>query len=143
MIRQDHAAAFLALMATFPDGRPVYDGEVPEQGDGTRAAPPYRLVHFRFLTPSAEARPDLIDIEDAARPLEMVAYVHSAADNARAARAIADQTYTVVADQVLTVAGRDSFRVRHTDSQPPDKDKSTGVLIYVAVDEYHMTSLPA
>lgn len=143
MIRQDHAAAFLALMATFPSGAPVYDGEVPKQADGTRMEPPYRLVHFQFTTPGAVDRPDLIDIEDATRPLEMRAFVHSAADTARAARAVADQTYTVVADQELVVTGRTSFRVRHEDSQPPDRDESTGETIFAAVDVYRMTSLPA
>lgn len=143
MIRQDHADAFIALMETFATGAPVYDGVVPKKPDNTRNPPPYRLVHFRFLTPAAEARPDLIDIEDATRPLEMVAYVHSAADNARAARALADQTYTVVADQELVIAGRTSFRVRHVDSQPPDRDESTGETVYSAADEYRMTSLPA
>lgn len=143
MIRQDHADAFLALMATFTGGAPVYDGQVTEQSDGTRAKPPYRLVYFQFTAPGAEDRPDLIDIEDAGRPLEMRAFVHSVAQNARAARALADQTFSVVADQVLAVTGRDSFRVRHEDSQPPDRDESTGVTVFAAVDVYRMTSMPA
>jgi hypothetical protein len=143
VIRQDHAAAFLALMATFAGGAPVFDGEVPEEEDGTRAEPPYRLVHFQFLSPGSEDRPDLIDIEDATRPLEMRAFVHSVAETARAARSLADQTYSVVADQELVVAGRTSFRVRHEDSQPPDRDQSTGVTVFSAVDVYRMTSMPA
>lgn len=143
MIRQDHAAAFLALMATFAGGAPVYDGEVPEEPDGTRAGPPYRLVHFQFLTPSSADRPDLIDIEDASRPLELVAFVHSVAETARAARTVADQTYSVAADQELAVAGRTSFLIRHEDSQPPDRDESTGETVFAAVDVYRLLSVPA
>lgn len=143
MIRQEHAAAFLGLMGTFADGAPVYDGQVPVKPDGSRVEVPYRLVHFQFTTPGADDRPNLIDIEDANRPLEMRAFVHSVAETARAARAVADQTYAVVVDQELVVTGRTSFLIRHEDSQPPARDESTGETLFAAVDVYRTLSVPA
>lgn len=142
MIRQDHAAAFLALMATFPDGSPVYDGEVPKPTTG-RVPLPYRLVYFQFITTQAEEDPAKVGLEDGPKPVELYAYVHSIAATARAARAVADQTYTVVADQELVVAGRVSYRIRHDDSQPPDRDTSTAETVFDAIDVYRLTTSPS
>jgi hypothetical protein len=143
VIRQEHAAAFLALMATFPQGSPVYDGAVPEPAVGERLPPPYRLVHFQFGTGYDDTGRILVGVEAGTKPLEMRAYVHSVADTARAARTVADQTYSVVHDELLVVDARTTFRIRHEDSQPPDRDTSTGRTVFAGVDVYLLVSMPA
>lgn len=143
MNRQDHAAAFIALMETFPQGSPVHDGQVPSPATGPAPAPPYRVVHFQFGTGYDDTGSALVGVESGAKPLEMRAYVHSVAETARAARAVADQTYSAVHDELLVVNGRTTFRIRHEDSQPPDRDTSTGRTVFAGVDVYLLVSMPA
>lgn len=140
MIRQQHAAAFLALMGT---GSPVYDGGVPDTPTGPRKAPPYRVVHLQYETPAAAEDPARTGFEDSRHPLTLRAYVHSVGETARAARAVADHTYEQLLGAELDVPGRVSYRIRHEDSQPPDRDESTGVAVYAAVDVYAVTTVPA
>lgn len=140
MIRQQHAAAFMALMGT---ASPVYDGGVPAAPAGPRRAPPYRVVHLQYETPAAAEDPARVEFEDSRHPIAMRAYVHSVGETARAARAVADHTYELIVGQELAVPGRVSYRIRHEDSQPPDRDESTGVAVYAAVDVYAVTTVPA
>jgi hypothetical protein len=132
-----HAQAFLTLLAAGA-GTPalvVYDGAVPSSPTPT---PPYVVAYFTITTPDEaavgmEAVPDWVDC---------AAYVHCVGGNASASRAVAGRVRAALLGAQPTVSGRSCTRVRHTESQPPQRDESTGRLVFSLVDVYQFRSLP-
>lgn len=132
-----HAQAFLTLLAAAP-GSPalvVYDGVVPSPSP----LPPYVVAYFTITTPDEaavgmEAVPDWVDC---------AAYLHCVGGNGAAARAVSGRVRGVLLGAQPTVAARSCSRIRHIDSQPPQRDESTGRLVFDLVDVYQFRSLPA
>lgn len=137
---QDHADAFLALMRTAA-GSPalvVHDGAVPPDG-----VPPYALLYFHIETPDGLVAPDKVPLTFDSDVIEAWATVHCVGDNAVRARAVSGRVRAAVLNKVLTIPGRTVFPVRFRQSQPPQRDESTGQLVMDQVDVYVVTSVPA
>ncbi len=134
-----HAQAFLTLLAAAA-GTPalvVYDGAVPSSP--TTPTPPYVVAYFTATTPDEaavgmEAVPDWVDC---------YAYLHCVGGNASASRAVAGRVRATLLGAQPTVAGRDCTRIRNPESRPPQRDESTGRLVFDLVDVYRFRSLPA
>ena len=132
-----HAQAFLNLLAAAP-GSPalvVYDGAVPSPAP----VPPYVVAYFTITTPDEPS----VGIEDVPNWVDATAYLHCVGGNAAAARAVSGRVRPVLLGVKPTVAGRDCARIRHIDSQPPQRDETTGRLVFDLVDVYQFRSLPA
>jgi hypothetical protein len=131
----EHAAAVLALLNGIPAPSPaVYDGKVPDPAPDPRLNP-YVLVY----TYSTDPEPDF-----EAKPwqFEMTAVCHCVGGNAQAARMVADLVRTALLGVQPTVVGRSCAPIRRVDSQPPQRDESTGELWMDQIDSYTIRSLP-
>lgn len=134
-----HAQAFLTLLAAAP-GSPalvVYDGVVPSSP--STPLPPYVVAYFTITTPDEaavgmEAVPDWVDC---------AAYLHCVGGNGAASRAVAGRVRATLLGAQPTVTGRSCSRIRHAESQPPQRDESTGRLVFDLVEVYQFRSLPA
>ncbi|MEU4399779.1 tail completion protein gp17 [Micromonospora orduensis] len=137
MTVQAHADAVLARLRSAP-GSPslvVYDGQVPEG-----PAPAYVVVYLHADTPEL---PDSRSVQGASERFVLNVYCHSVGGAAVAARGVAQRVRGVLLDAVLSVPGRRCWPVRHVDSQPPQRDESTGRLVMDQVDVYRLESVPA
>lgn len=111
----------------------VYDGQVP-----AGAKPPYVLVYSSLVRPSDG------DVDLAADGLSRVWVVRwichcvGSGTNASAARAVAQRVRTKLLDQRVTVPGLNTGLIRLEDSQPPERDETTGVLVMDAVSTYRL-----
>lgn len=141
MTYQLHAASILALLDA-DDVSPalvVRDGVVP-----SGSVPPYVLVYFAVDSP--EAGIDFggtSDLSYSSRRVDCYAYCHSVGGNGAAARAVAARVRAVLLDVVPTITGRTAFPIRLTESQPPVRDETTGVLVMDQVDVYRLSTIPA
>jgi hypothetical protein len=122
------ANAGLALLAADTQ-LTVFDGQVPDASPSQQ--PPYVVVYTTVGRPG----------DDLDRPLtgrsavfEARWIVHAVGGNAQAARAVAQRVRTQLLDQVLVVPGLVCAPVRWEDSQPPQRDETTGVLLMDAVE---------
>jgi hypothetical protein len=134
----EHAAAILALLDadnTAP-ALVVYDGKVPD-GSPPPSSNPYVLVYFAAYD-SETNRPLTL----ASQRAVVRAYCHSVGGNAKAARIVADRVRVALLDVVPTVAGRKCFPIRREDSQPPQRDESTGTTVMDQIDTYRAESIP-
>jgi hypothetical protein len=130
----EHAAAILALLDadnTAP-ALVVLDGKVP-----TGTVAPYVLVYFAAYD-SETSRPLTL----ASQRAVVRAYCHSVGGNAKAARIVADRVRVALLDVVPTVAGRKCFPIRREDSQPPQRDESTGTTVMDQIDTYRLETVP-
>lgn len=143
---QDHADAFLALLAAAPPTSPapalaVYDGKVPDV-----AAPAYALVYFLIQTPDGLAAPDAVNLNFDSDVIDVWAYVHCVGGDpqgARAARAVAGRVRSAVLNKTLTVANRTCFPIRWREGQPPQRNEETGPGVFDQVDVYGFRSVPS
>jgi hypothetical protein len=141
---QDLTDAFLALLATAPGGPPalaVYDGAVP-----AGPAPAYALVYFSIESPDGRSAPDVIALTSDSIVIDVWAYVHCVGANpqaARAARAVAGRVRAAVLDQTLTVAGRQCTPIRWDSGNPPERNETSGTVVFDQVDVYRFRSVPA
>jgi hypothetical protein len=134
---QDHATAFLALLAT--DAQlTTYDGAVP-----ATPATQYALVYFYVETPDGLVAPDKVPLTFDSDVINARAYVHCVGSDAIAARAISGRVRARVLNVTLTIANRACFPIRWAEGSPPRRDESTGPLVMDQVDVYGWTSNPA
>jgi hypothetical protein len=134
---QAHADALLGLLAAAP-GSPalvVLDGVVPA---GQTA--PYVVVYLHLQTPEL---PESRSVQGLSERVVMTATLHCVGGNAIAARAVSQRARGALLDVVPTVAGRTCWPIRHIDSPPPQRDESTGALVFDQVDLYRLESVPA
>lgn len=137
MTVQAHADAVLALLRAAP-GLPslvVHDGKVP---DG--AGPPYVLVYLHAETPELS---DSRSVQGRSERFVLNVYCHSVGGAASASRAVAQRVRGALLDVTPTIGGRRCWPIRHTESQPPRRDESTGPLVMDQVDVYRLESVPA
>ena len=136
-IREDHAAAFIALLTAA--GLTAFDGEV------TGAAPEtYVLVYTLFQRPDGSAAPDAISLAGTSIALDVWAYVHCVSSTAASARALSALVEAAVLDRVLTVAGRVCAPIRWREGQLARRDEEIpGKPVHDVVDVYGWRSLPA
>ena len=134
---QAHADAVLAKLraAVGSPALVVYDGQVPED-----PAPAYVVVYLHAETPEL---PDSRSVQGASERFVVSVYCHCVGGAAVAARAVAQRVRGALLDVVLIVPGRRCFPVRHADSQPPQRDETTGRLVMDQVDVYRLESVPA
>jgi hypothetical protein len=129
-----HAAAILALLDadnTAP-ALVVLDGKVP-----TGQTAPYVLVYFSAVDPETG-----LAFTGTAHRFLLRTYCHSVGGNAKAARMVADRVRTALIDVEPTVTGRKSFKIRREDSQPPQRDESTGTTVMDQIDSYRLETVP-
>lgn len=137
MTVQAHADAMLGLARGPGPGTPltVLDGAVP---NGT--VPPYVLVYFTDDDPEdADSR----SAEDGPGRYVLHGYFHLVGGNAAATRALADKLRARLLGVVPTVVGRSCFPIRREESNPPERDESTGTVVMDRVDIYRLASEPA
>jgi hypothetical protein len=137
MTVQAHADAFLALLDAdnTPPALVVLDGAVP-QGQ----TPPYVLVYVTVLTPVASTSTPLTMVS---QRVVATAYLHCVATTARSARAMAQRARAALLDVVPAIAGRVCWPIRHMENQPPQRDETTGELVFDQVDLYRLESVPS
>lgn len=125
------AGAYLSLLAA-DTAVPTYDGLVPS---GARA--PYRLVYFDFSRPAEDQ--DLSG-DGLSRVWVARAIVHNVGSgaDASAARAVAQRTRTYLLDKRPTISGLTCGLIRLEESQPPERDETTGVLVMDAISTYRL-----
>jgi hypothetical protein len=58
------------------------------------------------------------------------------------ALAVAGRSRAALLGVTPTIAGRGCYPIVHDDSQPPQRDESTGVLVFDQIDTYTLRSLP-
>lgn len=136
---QAHAQAVLDLLDadnTAP-ALVVHDGAVP-----SGATPPYVVVYFTIVTPTAGQAPDSADINFDSRRLIVDAYCHSIGGTARAARIVAGRVRAALLNVRPTVTGRSAFPIRQQEGQPPQRDETTGVLVFDQIDVYRLQTVP-
>lgn len=127
----EHAAAVLALLnAVTGPQLVVYDGKVP-----TGAALPYVLPYF------AGGYPDL-NFRAVTKTFQLRITLHCVAGNGQAARRVSDRAAAALLDVRPVVAGRTCYPIRWEESQPPQRDESTGALVMDQVDTYLLGSVP-
>lgn len=134
-----HAQAVLTILAAalVTPTLTVYDGAVPSSP--ATPTPPYVVAYFLVTTPDELA----VGMEDVPAWVDCAAYLHSVGGNATASRNVAGRLRAALLGVKPAVAGRDCARIRHVDSQPPQRDETTGRLVYSQVDVYQYRSLPA
>lgn len=110
----------------------VYDGKVPDPTPDIDANP-YVLVYSYVSRPSEDPDNSLLG-----RSGVWVArwICHCVGGNAAAVRAVAQRVRTQLLDVRPTVAGLSCGLIRWEDSQPPQRDETTGVLVMDAVEVY-------
>ncbi len=131
----EHAAAVLALLDA-DNAAPaliVYDGKVPPGIDVQ--ASPYVLAYF------AGSWPDL-NFRSVTKTFQLRITLHCVGGNAHAARMVSDRGRAALLDVVATVAGRTCYPIRWEDSQPPQRDESTGSTVMDQIDTYILASVP-
>lgn len=136
MSARAHAQAVLDLL-TGASGSPltVLDGVVPPGQE-----PPYVLAYFSDEDPEdADSR----SLGDDLGRFVLRAYLHLVGANAAATRALGDRVRTALLGVTPTVAGRSCFPIRREESNPPQRDESTGLLVMDRVDVYRLASEPA
>lgn len=139
-----HARAVLDLLDAdnAPPALVVLDGYVP---DGTVA--PYVLVYFTVSSPTAEQSPGSVGLTFDQTRVVIEAFCHSVASGttsaAAGARAVATRVRNALLNVRPTVSGRTCTPLRHVDNQPPQRDESTGSLVFDQIDVYRYTSVPA
>lgn len=126
----EHAAAVMALLDPDPVWSP-YDGALPNP----TPALPYWVVYF------ASAWPDL-NFRGVTKTFQLRIYVHNVAGNGDAARKGSDRARALLLDVRPAVAGRTCYPIRWEESQPPQRDDTTGAVVMDAVDTYLLASVP-
>jgi hypothetical protein len=136
---QAHAQAFLSLLDAddVPPSLVVLDGQVKGQ------LPPYVLVYFRLHTPEGTEVPEKVALEDTSDVLDTWAYCHSVGGNPTAARAVAGRVRAALLGVEPVIADRVCYPIVHDDSQPTNRDETTGTPVFDHVDVYKFTSQPA
>lgn len=135
MSARDHSDAVLTLArSSGPTALTVLDGVV-----ASTQTRPYVLAYFSDEDP-IEA--DSTGLDMAANRFVLRGYFHCVGDNAAATRALADKLRGNILGVTPTVAGRACFPIRREESQPPQRDESTGTLVMDRVDVYRLESVP-
>jgi hypothetical protein len=144
-ILQLHKKAFLDLLDadnTSP-ALIVLDGKVPGPPEQTSwQPPPYVLLYFALRTPSGVDEPDKVSLENTSDVINATAYCHSVGGDQHAALAVAGRVRTALRGVVPVIAGRVCFPIGQVDSQPIQRDETTGTAVFDAVDIWQFTSLP-
>jgi hypothetical protein len=128
----DQALAQVALDLLAADANlTVYDGAVPNL-----APRPYVLVYTSISRPSDD--PDNA-LDGPTRVWQVRWICHCVADNGKAARGIAQRVRTQLLDVQPAVVGLSCGLIRmESDSLPPQRDETTGVLVMDAVETYRL-----
>jgi len=127
------ANAGLALLNADPltPALVVYDGAVPSP----TPAPPYVVVYTTVDRPSE----DLDNSADGRTRVWVARWIcHCVGANAVASRAVAQRVRTQLLDAAPTIVGLSCGKVRQEQTQPPQRDETTGVLVMDAVEVYRL-----
>lgn len=111
----------------------VHDGQAP-----VGAKPPYVLVYTTLARPSDGDVDLAADGRSRVWVLRLICHCVGSGTNASAARAVAQRVRTQLLDQSPAVAGLSCGRFRLEDSQPPERDETTGVLVMDAISTYRL-----
>lgn len=125
--------AVLALL-TADASLVTFDGIVPDPTPD----PPYCLVYTHVMRPSGDPNNPLTG-----RSALWVArfIVHCVGGNAKAARAVVQRVRTNLLDVRPVVAGLACGPLRMEDTQPPQRDESTGRPVMDAVSTYRLMAI--
>lgn len=137
-ILQLHKQVFLDLLDadnTAP-ALVVLDGRVDDE------EPPYVLLYFALRTPSGADEPDKVSLEATSDVLNATAYCHSVGGDQHGALAVAGRVRAALRGVTPAIAGRVCFPIGQVDSQPTQRDESTGTPVFDQVDLWQFTSLP-
>jgi hypothetical protein len=132
----DQALTNVALTLLAADTGPptlvVFDGVVPPN---TPVNAGYVLVYSYLSRPSG-------DLDNSANGKSGVWnqrwILHCVGGTAAAARAVAQRARTALLDVQPSVAGLSCGRIRLEETQPPQRDETTGVLVMDAVQTYSL-----
>src|SRR5690349_14794815 len=128
-VLQAHAAAFLDLLDA-DDTSPalvVHNGTVSKT---QVAGEPYVLVYFRLRTPWSTEVPEKVSLEQVSDVIDADAYCHSVGANPVACLAVAGRVRAALLGKTPDVAGRLCYPIGHEDSQPANRDESTGTAVF-------------
>jgi hypothetical protein len=137
---QAHAQVFLDLLDADSDAPALValNGQVQKT-----QLPPYVVVYFRLHTPAGTEAPEKVSLEATSDVLDAWAYCHSVGGNPTAALAVAGRVRAALLGVEPVIAGRICYPIVHDDSQPTNRDETTGTPVYDHVDVYRFTSQPA
>lgn len=107
----------------------VFDGQVPNAVPPQQ--PPYVVVYTTVGRPADD--PDN-PMSGRSATFQVRWICHCVGGNAITARAVAQRVRTQLLDQVLTVAGLVCAPIDWEESQPPQRDETTGALVMDAVE---------
>jgi hypothetical protein len=131
---QDHAQAFLGLLAGNAT-LTTFEGEVTNPTPD----PPYVVV-YPVVTWPADA--DGTALTNQQVVVSASFYCHCVGLSDPAARAVGMQVRSTVLNARPVVSGRSCGLIRQADSQPPQRDDSTGRAVFSALAVYSFTSHP-
>lgn len=126
----EHAAAVLALLDPDPIWNP-YDGALPSPTPNL----PYWVVYF------SSGYPDLT-FTGVTKTFQLRITLHNVGGNGQADRIGSDRAAALLLNVRPVVAGRTCKPIRWEESQPPQRDESTGRVVMDAIDTYLLESIP-
>lgn len=144
-ILQLHKKAFLDLLDadnTSP-ALLVLDGIVPGPPQQTTwQPPPYVLLYFALTTPSGVDEPDKVSLENTSDVLNAIAWCHCVGGDQHAALAVAGRVRAALRGVTPVISNRVCAPIVQSDSQPTQRDETTGTPVFDQVDIWQFTSLP-
>lgn len=131
-----HAQVAIVALAANPNltATRVFDGRVP---DGTDPALGYVMVYTQVAWP----RDGIGTTLTAQQVTITTTYTcHCVGLNAKAARAVGMEVRSTLLNLRPNITGRNCSPIKQDDSQPPDRDESTGHLVMDQVQVFSYTS---
>lgn len=139
MTFQAHANAILNLLDADNGPPPLvfYDGFVP-----AGSAAPYVVCYFAFDAPEPSQDTQSSTLTMVTNRVDCFVYCHCVGANGIASRAVAARVRSALLDIEPAVSGRSAFPIRLIQSQPAQRDETTGVLVIDTVDLYRLSTVP-
>jgi hypothetical protein len=128
----EHKAAVLALLDPDPIVA-IYDGVVPK--DVNAGTNPYWVAYFFGGYPDLKFQGTIYTFR-----LRIV--LHCVGGNGQATAIVSDRGAGLLLDVTPTVSGRSCYPIRWEDSQPPQRDETTGSTVMDQIDQYVLDSIP-
>ena len=136
-LEEDHAQAYLSLLAGNANLLHVFDGAVPNP----TPEPPYVLAYIPAIGRPYGTNGLGNGLDSASKTVTCRATLKCVGLSATAARVVAMQVRTALLDKVPVIAGRICGPI-HEDNEPtaPERDESTDRLVMVQNLDYVFTS---
>lgn len=125
----EHATAILTLLRA-DTNLTVFDGAPPD------LTPPPYVVAWISLDDE-----ESVSLADEQGKTNLRATIHSVGASGEAARIVSDRVRSALHNIRLGIAGRNSWKIRHSYGIPPQPDESTGRLVVDVVDVYTFASV--